>query len=67
MTLEMVLGPESILGWVALILMAVFWFALTVFILCIMEVRRSADDCGILLTDIKGSVGFPPCTPSPLG
>ncbi|KAG6873289.1 hypothetical protein C0995_000724 [Termitomyces sp. Mi166 len=37
MTLEPVLGPTSLFGWVALILMGMFWFSATVFVLCIME------------------------------
>lgn len=41
MTLANVLGPTSILGWIALVIMTVFWFTLTIFILCIMEVCSS--------------------------
>ncbi|EKM83139.1 hypothetical protein AGABI1DRAFT_111634 [Agaricus bisporus var. burnettii JB137-S8] len=37
MTIENFLGPNSILGWVFLIVVIGFWFGLTVFILCIME------------------------------
>ncbi|KAF9009536.1 V-type ATPase, V0 complex, 116kDa subunit family [Cyathus striatus] len=40
MTLAFVLGPDtfsSIFGWIGLLLMGAFWFAATVFILCIME------------------------------
>jgi len=37
MTLEGVLGMSGITGIIALIIMGVFWFILTVFILCIME------------------------------
>ena len=39
MTLENVLGMGGLIGWIALVIMVVFWFTLTVFILCIMEVR----------------------------
>lgn len=39
MTLESFLSPGSIFGFVALIIMGVVWFSLTVCILCIMEVR----------------------------
>ena len=39
MTLEGVLGMGGLIGWIALIIMIGFWFTLTVFILCIMEVR----------------------------
>ena len=39
MTLEDWLGPTTLFGWLGLIVMGVFWFVLTVFILCIMEVR----------------------------
>lgn len=39
MTLAGVLGMPGLFGWIAVVLMGVFWFILTVFILCIMEVR----------------------------
>jgi len=42
MTLENVLGMSGITGIIALVLMGGVWFASTVFILCIMEVRSSA-------------------------
>lgn len=38
MTMEEVLGPKSIFGWIALLVVTVFWFVSTIFILCIMEV-----------------------------
>jgi V-type H+-transporting ATPase subunit a len=52
MTLARVLGMGGIVGLIALVLIGVFWFTATVFILCIMEVRaagmprlnRLADD-----------------------
>ncbi|KAJ3823021.1 V-type ATPase, V0 complex, 116kDa subunit family [Lentinula raphanica] len=37
MTLESWLEPTGVFGWIMLIVMGVFWFVLTVFILCIME------------------------------
>ncbi|KAJ4475621.1 V-type ATPase, V0 complex, 116kDa subunit family [Lentinula aciculospora] len=37
MTLEAWLEPTGVFDWIVLIVMGVFWFALTVFILCIME------------------------------
>ncbi|KAF5349614.1 hypothetical protein D9756_009012 [Leucocoprinus leucothites] len=37
MTLEKWLGPTTLLGWIGLIVMGLFWFSLTIFILCIME------------------------------
>lgn len=39
MTLGGVLGMEGVIGWIASALVLVLWFILTVFILCIMEVR----------------------------
>lgn len=39
MTLETFLGPTSILDWIGLIFVGTFWFAGTVGVLCIMEVR----------------------------
>ena len=39
MTLAGVLGIPGLFGWIAVVLMGAFWFILTVFILCIMEVR----------------------------
>jgi V-type H+-transporting ATPase subunit a len=39
MTLEKVSGMGGIVGVVAYLVIGVFWFSLTVFILCIMEVR----------------------------
>lgn len=40
MTIEVVLGVPGIVGIVGLVAVGVMWFILTVFILCIMEVRR---------------------------
>jgi len=37
MTLESFLGPTSIFGWIALVIMSFFWFGLTIGILCLME------------------------------
>ncbi|KAK7024942.1 V-type proton ATPase subunit A [Favolaschia claudopus] len=37
MTLEPVLGPTSLFGWIALAIGGFFWFSLTVGILCLME------------------------------
>ncbi|KAF5372920.1 hypothetical protein D9758_001487 [Tetrapyrgos nigripes] len=37
MTLESFLGPTSVGGWIGLVIAGVLWFALTVFILCLME------------------------------
>ena len=39
MTLGVVIGMEGIVGIIALVVVGVMWFILTVFILCIMEVR----------------------------
>lgn len=39
MTLSKVLGLDGVIGWIALAIMGTAWFVLTVFILCIMEVR----------------------------
>jgi V-type H+-transporting ATPase subunit a len=41
MTLAPVLGVEGIVGIIGLIVVGLMWFILTVFILCIMEVRGS--------------------------
>jgi len=43
MTLESFLGPTSLFGWIALIIMVLVWFSLTVFVLCIMEVGSSSQ------------------------
>jgi V-type H+-transporting ATPase subunit a len=40
MTLEPVLGPESIFDWALLVFGGSMWFGLTVGILCLMEVRH---------------------------
>ncbi|KAF5364534.1 hypothetical protein D9757_011332 [Collybiopsis confluens] len=37
MTIEAFLDPQGVMGWIALLLVAVFWFVATVGILCIME------------------------------
>ncbi|TFK34883.1 V-type ATPase, V0 complex, 116kDa subunit family [Crucibulum laeve] len=37
MTLEKFIGPTSIIGWIALVLMGAFWLSMTIFILCVME------------------------------
>lgn len=39
MTLEDYLNPNSILGWIALLIMSGFWLTCTIGILCVMEVR----------------------------
>ena len=39
MTLEPVLGTPGVIGIVMTVVVGVLWFILTVFILCIMEVR----------------------------
>lgn len=41
MTLEGLLGKSGIFNTIALVIMIAFWFTLTVFILCIMEVGAS--------------------------
>ena len=41
MTLAPVLGLGGVVGIAALAVVGVLWFILTVFILCIMEVRRA--------------------------
>lgn len=41
MTLGRVLGMEGIFGLIALIIIGVFWFSGTIFILCLMEVRAN--------------------------
>jgi len=44
MTLEGVLGMEGIIGVIVIGLMVVMWFSLTVFVLCLMEVRIYPDE-----------------------
>lgn len=39
MTIAKVLGLDGVIGWIAVAIMGSMWFILTVFILCIMEVR----------------------------
>lgn len=39
MTLTRFLNPQSILGWIILLIVGVMWLFLTIFILCLMEVR----------------------------
>jgi V-type H+-transporting ATPase subunit a len=41
MTLESFLNPNGVLGFIALIIMGLVWFGLTICILCVMEVRFS--------------------------
>lgn len=41
MTIESLLEPKGVIGWIALLVVGVGWFALTVCILCLMEVRSS--------------------------
>lgn len=43
MTIERFLNPVGIIGWVALLIVGSLWFVLTIFILCIMEVRQLID------------------------
>lgn len=75
MTLDNVLGMGGVVGWIALIIVIVFWFVLTVFILCIMEVRVLDRD-GYLYTlkpgrliycSITGIIGVFARAPSSLG
>jgi V-type H+-transporting ATPase subunit a len=49
MVLEPMLGPATILGWVALAAAGVFWFGATVGILCLMEVRCGPSPSGLRL------------------
>lgn len=42
MTIESFLEPKGVIDWIALLVMGVGWFVLTVCILCLMEVRLSA-------------------------
>jgi vacuolar-type H+-ATPase subunit I/STV1 len=51
MTLAKVLGINGIFGIIALIIGGVFWFVLTVFILCVMEVRAAIKACLNRLAD----------------
>ena len=44
MTLAKVLGMGGIIGIVAVLIIVVFWFFLTIFILCVMEVRVMTRD-----------------------
>ena len=69
MTLAKVLGIDGILGIIALIIGGVFWFASTVCILCIMEVRAAIKACLNRLIDmvLKGTIGLLTCAPSSLG
>lgn len=39
MTIEDFLNPTGIFGWIGLVIIGAMWFSLTIFILCIMEVR----------------------------
>jgi len=41
MTLAKVLGMGGIVGIIAIIMIGMFWFLATIFILCLMEVRVS--------------------------
>ena len=43
MTIANALGASGIIGIVALVVVGLMWFTLTVFILCIMEVSRVSD------------------------
>jgi hypothetical protein len=79
MTLEGVLGMTGIVGIIALVIMVGFWFALTVFILCIMEVRIAISVCWVYRSNSwrvhllrtfaskLGSLGVFARTASPLG
>lgn len=68
MTIENFLGPNSILGWVFLIVVIGLWFGLTVFILCIMEVSSiTRGYVSPLIINKIGSIGFPPRSSSSLG
>ena len=44
MTLARTLGAEGIFEWIFLVFVLVMWFSLTVFILCVMEVRIHIPD-----------------------
>lgn len=45
MTIERFLNPVGIIGWFAFLVVGSLWFVLTIFILCIMEVRQLIDKC----------------------
>jgi V-type H+-transporting ATPase subunit a len=71
MTIENVLGMEGFLYWIALPLVGVFWFVMTVAVLCVMEVRVSRRSCGgrrqMLMVYSTGSVRVPPRAAPALG
>ena len=72
MTLEDALGMEGIFGIIVIGLTVVMWFTLTVFVLCLMEVRiilmnvRCTSDRGSMSLNL-GSFGILACSSSPLG
>ena len=72
MTLEGALGMEGIFGIIVIGLTVVMWFTLTVFVLCLMEVRiilmnvRCTSDRGSMSLNL-GSFGILACSSSPLG
>jgi vacuolar-type H+-ATPase subunit I/STV1 len=43
MTIGSVLGMGGVIGMIALIIIGVFWFSATIFILCLMEVRMAIE------------------------
>lgn len=50
MTIEDLIPPEGITGFVALILMGAFWLCATIAVLCIMEVSRDPVLIGGLIS-----------------
>jgi hypothetical protein len=55
MTLEKALGLSGVFGTIALVITVAFWFGLTVFILCIMEVRVINVPSGVYTHDFISS------------
>jgi hypothetical protein len=53
MTLASALGAEGIFGTIFLVFVLVMWFSLTVFILCVMEVRTTYSGYGFRAVDTR--------------
>lgn len=43
MTIGIALGWGGVIGWIGVVIVGLMWFALTVFILCVMEVRIEVE------------------------
>lgn len=73
MTIDIVLGQGGIVGIIALIIVGILWFVLTIGILCVMEVRdatrphRKNPADALNSNSCTGIVGVFACTPSSLG